>query len=373
MVRILHVLGGLARGGAETMVMNLYRVIDRSKIQFDFVIHTDAQQAYYKEIISLGGRIYNFPNFKGWNFREMRRRWDRFFSEHPEYKILHSHVRSYASLYIPIAKKHGLRTIIHSHSTNEGKGISRFIKRIMEHPLRHQADYLMACSSEAGKWLYGAKACRKNNYIFLPNAIDTEKYRFSKKTADAYRETLGLQNKFVLGHVGRFHEAKNHKFLLEIFEKVLERRSDAMLLIVGDGELRKEIELKIQELGIKNQVVLTGSREDVPKLLQAMDVFVFPSRWEGLPMTVVEAQAAGLPCLISDKITTDVDISALVKRLPIDDSDKWCEAILETDIKKMNVIPEIKKAGFDVKDTAKQLTDLYMSLGENNVKIHNEA
>ena len=243
----------------------------------------------------------------------------------------------------------------------------------MEYPLRHQADYLMACSNEAGKRLYGEKACRKSNYIFLPNAIDTDKYRFSKETAESYRKTLGLQGKFVIGHVGRFHEAKNHMFILEIFAKVLERRSDAVLLLVGDGELRKEIEHKIQELGIENKVVLTGSREDVPQLLQAMDIFVFPSRWEGLPMTVVEAQAVGLPCLISDKITTDVDLSALVKRLPINDSDEWCEVVLKTDTKKLNVISEIKKAGFDVKDTAKHLMVFYASLGENNAQIHNET
>lgn len=372
-IRVLHVLGGLNRGGAETMVMNLYREIDRTQIQFDFIIHTDKHQEYYDDIIGLGGRIYTMPKFDGKNIFKLKSIWNKFFKDHPEYKILHSHVRSYASLFFPIAKKYGVKTIIHSHSTNEGKGISRIIKRIMEYPLRHQADYLMACSREAGKWLYGEKACRKNNYIFLPNAIDTDKYCFSKETAETYRKIFGLHGKFVLGHVGRFHEAKNHMFLLNIFAKVLEKRSDAMLLLVGDGELRSEIEYKIQELGIENQVVLTGSREDVPQLLQAMDIFVFPSRWEGLPVTVVEAQAAGLPCLISDKITTDVDLSALVNRLPIDDSNIWAEVILNSDTKRMDVIPEIKKAGFDVKDTAKFLSDLYISLGENNAQIHNET
>lgn len=373
MIRVLHVLGGLARGGAETMVMNLYRAVDRSKIQFDFIIHTDKRQDYYDEIIALGGRIYTIPKFDGKNIFKLRSIWKRFFKEHPEYKILHSHVRSYASIYIPIAKKYGVKTIIHSHSTNEGKGLNRLIKRIMEFPLRYQADYLMACSNEAGKWLYGAKACQKSNYIFIPNAIDTDKYLFSKETAENYRKIFGLQGKFVLGHVGRFHEAKNHAFLLEVFAKVLEKRADAILLLVGDGGLRSEIEHKIRELKIENQVILTGSREDVPQLLQAMDIFVFPSRWEGLPVTVVEAQAIGLPCLISEKITTDVDLSALVKRLPIDDSNKWCEAILETDTQKLNVIAEIKKAGFDVKDTAERLMEFYISIGENNVKIHNEA
>lgn len=373
MIRVLHMLGSLDVGGSQIMLLNLYRNIDRECVQFDIVLDHPESQSLASEFKKLGSRIFILPNFGGWNFREVCNSWKQFFKDHPEYKILHSHVRSYASLFFPIAKKYGVKTIIHSHSTNEGKGISRIIKRIMEYPLRHQADYLMACSNEAGKWLYGEKACRKNNYIFLPNAIDTDKYRFSKETAETYRKIFGLQGKFVLGHVGRFHEAKNHMFLLNIFAKVLEKRSDAVLLLVGDGELRSEIEYKIRELGIENQVILTGSREDVPQLLQAMDIFVFPSRWEGLPVTVVEAQAAGLPCLISDKITTDVDLSALVNRLPIDDSNIWAEAILNSDTKRMDVIPEIKKAGFDVKDTAKFLTDLYMSLGENNAQIHNET
>lgn len=371
MIRVLHMLGSLDVGGSQMMLLNLYRNIDWERVQFDIVLDHPENPSLAGEFEKLGSRIFILPSFKGRNFREIRESWKKFFKEHPEYKILHSHVRSYASIYIPIAKKYGLKTIIHSHSTNEGKGVSRLIKRIMEFPLRYQADYLMACSSEAGKWLYGAKACQKSNYIFIPNAIDTDKYLFSKETAETYRKAFGLQGKFVLGHVGRFHEAKNHIFLLEVFAKVLEKRSDAMLLLVGDGELRGEIEHKIQELGVKNQVVLTGSREDVPQLLQAMDVFVFPSRWEGLPVTVVEAQAAGLPCLISDKITTDVDLSALVKRLPIDDSNKWCEAILETNTRKMNVISEIKKAGFEVKDVAKRLMDFYISIGENDGKIHN--
>ena len=373
MIRVLHMLGSLDIGGSQIMLLNLYRNIDRKRVQFDVVLDHPENSKLANEFKKLGSHIFVLPKFKGWNFREIRKSWKRFFKEHPEYKILHSHVRSYASLYIPIAKRCGVKTIIHSHSTNEGKGISRMIKRIMEFPLRRQADYLMACSNEAGKWLYGAKACKKSNYIFLPNAINTDKYHFSMETAETYRKTLGLQGKFVLGHVGRFHEAKNHVFLLEIFAKVLEKRSDATLLLIGDGELRGAIEQKIRELRIERHVVLTGNRADVPQLLHAMDVFVFPSLWEGLPVTVVEAQAVGLPCLISDKITTDVDLSALVKRLPIDDSNIWAEAVLNLDIKRMNVIPEIKKAGFDVKDTAKHLMDFYMSLGENNVKIHNEA
>lgn len=365
MVRILHVLGGLERGGAETMVMNLYRNIDRSNIQFDFIIHTTEKQAYYQEISHMGGKIYHFPAFNGKNIFFLKNKWARFFTDHPEYKILHSHVRSYASLYLPIAKKHGLKTIIHSHSTSNGKGVLAVVKRFLQFPLRYQADYLIACSDESGKWLYGTKACKKHNYMLIPNAIDTEKYRFSEQISNAYRKKMNIENRFVIGHVGRFHEAKNHMFLLDVFAGVCAKRSDAVLLLVGDGSLRKNIQNKIHSLKLNDRVILTGSRNDVPQLMQAMDVFIFPSLWEGLPVTVVEAQAAGLPCLISDRITSGVDLSKLVMRLPVDDPYVWVKAILNLKTKRSDVTTEIKRAGFDIKDSATDLTEFYLSISED--------
>lgn len=359
-------IGCLEMGGSQAMVMNLLRNIDRSKVMFDFIVDHPERKHYEEEARSMGAKIYTMPPFKGTNIKQLKREWDCFFDQHPEYKILHSHVRSYASIYFPIAKKHEVKTIIHSHSTSNGRGITAIVKRIMQYPLRYQADYLMTCSSKAGQWLYGKKACNKDNYIFLPNAINVEKYRFTLETADRYRRELGLDKKFVIGHVGRFHHAKNHTFLLNVFAKIADQRPDAMLLLIGDGELREEIEYKIKELRITDRVILTGNRDDIPQLMQAMDIFVFPSAWEGLPVTVVEAQASGLPCLISDRITTDVDLSALVKRLPIDSPDPWVNTILNTNCKRSDVSSEIKQAGFDVKDTAKRLTDFYITLGGNN-------
>lgn len=345
------------------MVMNLLRHIDRSEIMFDFVVDHPERNHYEKEARSLGAKIYIMPAFRGTNLREIRKAWDRFFEEHPEYRILHSHVRSYASLYLPIAKKHGVKTIIHSHSTSNGKGIASVVKRILQYPLRYQADYLMACSNEAGRWLFGKNACKKNNYIFLPNAIDTEKYRFSGKTAAECRKEWGLEGKFVLGHVGRFHEAKNHMFLLKVFAGVAAAREDAVLLLVGDGELREEIVREIDRLGIGDRVILTGIRDDIPRLMQAMDLFVFPSLWEGLPVTVVEAQAAGLPCLISDRITTDVDVSELVKRLPIGHIQPWVQEVLHLEIKRISVTARIIEAGFDINDSVCRMAALYRQIG----------
>ena len=366
MIRVLQMIGCFEAVGSQAMIMNLFLNIDRSKIMFDFIIDHPERDYYEAEARALGAKIYYMPSFKGYNLFEIKNKWNAFFSEHPEYTVLHSHVRSYASVYIPIAKKHGVKTIIHSHSTSNGKGAAAVVKRIMQYPLRYEADYLMSCSGKAGRWLYGAKACEKPNYIFLPNAIETEKYGFSEEESAKCRKEFGLEGKFVLGHIGRFHESKNHMFLLEVFAEVCKKRTDAVLLLVGDGELRDKIEAKIHDLKIEDRVVLTGKRNDVPHLLQAMDIFVFPSKWEGLPVTVVEAQATGLPCIISDKITKDVDVSELVKRLPTDDPKAWAQEIIATPTERKNVTDKIKKAGFDVKDTARRLTDFYMSVGGSN-------
>ena len=294
MIRILHVLGGLERGGAETLVMNWLRAINREDVSFDFVIHTTAHGAYYDEIRALGGTVYHCPRYTGKNHFAYKKWWKTFLREHPEYKIIHGHVRSTASLYLGIAKKLGRKTVVHSHSTSNGTGVSALVKQLLQYPLRKRVDYLMACSNEAGKWLYGARACEKDKYLFIPNAIDVSRYAFCEETRREYRQRLGLEGCFVLGHVGRFHEAKNHMFLLELFRALRDQREDARLLLVGDGDLRGQIEARIRELKLTDSVILTGSQSNVADYLWAMDVFVFPSRWEGLPVTVVEAQAAGL-------------------------------------------------------------------------------
>lgn len=364
MIRVLQVLGGLNRGGAETMVMNLYRALNHQEIQFDFIVHSYTQNDYREEIENLGGKIFIFPTFKAYNVLQYRNKWDRFLNEHPEYKILHSHVRSYASIFFPIAQKHGLKTIVHSHSTSNGSGMKGKVKNLLQRPLVKQSDYLFACSAMSGKWLFGEKGINQENYYLVKNSIDVEKYRFDIDVRKYYREVLAVDNKIVFGHVGRLSEPKNHRFLLEVFKEIIKREQNAVLIIVGNGELKKNIQNQIKELSLQDNVYMLGSRNDVSEILQAVDVFLFPSLWEGLPVTVVEAQAAGLPCIISDTITEEVKLSSNVIYLPINKGTKiWTETALKL-INNRN--PEaadlVISAGFDVHTTAKWLTDFYRGL-----------
>lgn len=361
MERILQMIGSLNVGGSQTMLLNLYRNIDRERIQFDFILDHPQERYFADEVESLGGRIYELPGFRGDNAMEIVRAWDGFLSEHKEYKILHSHVRSYASIYLPIAKKHGLKTVIHSHSTSNGTGISSLVKQLLQRPLRNQADVLMACSVESGQWLFGKDVTKRDNFLVLPNAIDTDKFRLPPDVREAYRKELGISHKLVIGHVGRFHPTKNQSFLVDVLKLVREAGEDAVLLLVGDGELRAQVEEKAAATGLSDSVIITGNRRDVPQLLQAMDVFAFPSIWEGLPVTLIEAQAASLPCLVSDSVGQAAHISPLVRRLSIDNAEHWAAAILERP-EKRDVRDYIIKAGFDVKQSAQSLTGLYTKL-----------
>lgn len=361
-IRILHMIGSLNIGGSQSMIINLHKAIDKSKVQFDYIIDHPDQLHYAPIIKELGGNIYTLPTFKGYNFREIRNAWRCFFINHPEFKILHSHVRSYASLYLPIAKKFGLKTIIHSHSTSNGNGLASVVKRIMQYPLRYQADHFFACSKEAGEWLFGKKVVDSEKFHILQNAIDVEKYCFNQNTRDEYREKLGLGGKRTFIHVGRFHPAKNHSFLLNLFSEIHKKDSNTILLLVGDGELRPAIEKQIADLNMLDSVILLGNRNDVSNLLQTADCFLFPSVWEGLGMVAVEAQAAGLSCVCSMGIPKSVAIVPnQCQFIPTTNIQKWVDIVENTQSFLMDTSKFIKNAGYDIKTTAEQLTSFYLN------------
>ncbi len=359
-IRILQVLGGLNRGGAETMIMNLYRTIDRNEIQFDFIIHNASENAYVDEVKKMGGKIYLFPKFSGKNILQYRKHWLDFLLNNPDYHIVHSHVRSYATVFIPIAKRCGVKTIVHSHSTSNGIGLKGQMKTLMQIPLRWQADYLFACSEDSGKWLFGKKVVDKPNFSVVKNAIDVKKYRYDIKKRNQMRNALNIEGKRVYGHVGRLSEPKNHIFLIDIFREIHKRDVNAVLLIVGSGEQRVAIDEKIQKEKLQKVVFMLGARNDIPDIMQALDVFLFPSLWEGLPMTVVEAQAAGLPCLVSNTVTREVALSDVVRYLPISQgTDVWVNCAISAQERYPEAAEYVIQSGFDVESSAKWLTDYY--------------
>ncbi|NUU75301.1 glycosyltransferase family 1 protein [Paenibacillus xylanilyticus] len=345
------------------MVMNLYRNIDRSKVQFDFIIHTNDKCDYDDEILSLGGVIHNIPQFNGKNFLQYKMAWHRFFKSHSEYKIIHGHVRSTASIYLWIAKRYGLITIAHSHSTSSGVGISAFVKNILQYPIRYIADYLIACSKSAGQWLFGEKVLKRNNFIILKNAIDSQQYTYDQDKRLKIRKELHIEDKFVIGHVGRFNNSKNHDLLIDIFNVVHNREKKSILMMVGDGELRPNIEKKISDLGLMNSVIFLGVRPDIPELLQSMDCFLFPSIFEGLGIVAIEAQAAGLPCLVSNSIPEETYITDLIESLPLNCSlDQWAEWIIlhSNNSKRENMTEEVKRSGYDIHHTVQSVQNFYL-------------
>jgi len=367
-IRILQVFARMDRGGAESMIMNLYRNIDRSKLQFDFIVHTSEETAFDKEIESLGGKIYRIPRYTGRNHLEYKSSWNLFFKNNHKYKIIHGHVRSTASIYLKIAKKFGLTTIAHSHSTSNGNGFSSLIKDILQIPIKYNADYLFGASNKAGSWLFGQQAIENDNFCILKNAIETEKYLFDKDIRNDKRSELGITNETVIGHIGSFKKVKNHSFLVDVFYDYHKKSPNSILVLVGDGRLKNKIQNKVNQYNLSNNVLFLGSRSDVNELLQIMDIFVFPSIYEGLPVTLIEAQAAGLKCIISDEITKEVEITNHISYLSVKEepqtwSDKIKKIIRECNRKndRKNMKKEVMGAGYDAQQVAIKLQNFYLN------------
>lgn len=363
-IRILQFIGSLGVGGSQNMLINIHKHINKDKIQFDYVLdhYGIEHESYVKTVKDLGAKVFYLPTFKGYNFFEIISAWKKMFVQHPEYRIIHSHVRSYASIVLLIAKKYGIKSIIHSHSINNGNGIEAFIKKILQYPLSYIADYFFACSDEAGKWLFGKKIVKQSNYKVIPNAIDVEKYKFNLIIRKEYRKKLGVsEDTKVYVHVGRFHESKNHKFLLDLFSEIHKNNQNSILVLIGDGELRSQIEKQTKELNLNNKVNLLGVQDNVNCWLQAADCMLFPSLWEGLGIVAIEAQAAGIPCICSEFIPKLVSVSNNCKFIPLN-KELWLNEILNIDYTRADNSRTIQKAGFDIKTTSNYLTEFYKGL-----------
>lgn len=368
-MRVLHMMGSLEMGGSQAMVMSLYRAIDRSKVQFDFVLDCDTN-IFAEEIAQLGGRIFRLPKFNGRNFGEIRSAWRNFFENHPEYKILHSHIRSYASIYLPIAKEYGVKTIIHSHNTSNGRGLKSMMKMALQYPLRFQADYFFGCSEIAGQWLFGKRIVKSDRYYMLKNAVDVDRFSYRQEVRQQIRRELSVgEDTLLIGHVGRMNPQKNHRFLLDCFHEIAQQRENAMLLLLGDGELREELTQQIARLGLEKRVLLLGVRKNVQDYFSAMDCLMFPSLHEGLPVVIVEAQANGLHCFVSDTVTREVQVSELVRYLPITQGQApWVDAVLNCERTHKDVTEQIIASGFSIEASSGWLCDFYLKIAGEGEK-----
>lgn len=358
--RILHVFGTLNRGGAETLVMNIYRNIDRSKIQFDFVVHHEDEGAYEEEVRKLGGKVYRVPNYRGTNHFAYKKAWDKLLKNHPEYKIIHCHKESIVALVMDEANKNGRIAIAHSHNTQNIPGFKGKVMDVLNKNVDAKADYRFACSVDAGYWMFG----RDKDFTVIDNGIEVENFTYNPEIRAKIREKPGFSDKKVLGHIARFNKQKNHSFLIDIFADLIKEDDDYLLVLAGVGDLKEEIEKKVKDFGIEDKVIFLGSIGYVNKLLQAIDIFILPSLYEGLAVSTIEAQAAGLKCLLADTIDKNSKITDLVEFIPIDQGTRpWIEAILEVgNYERKDTSDEIKKAGFDIRETAEKLSEFYLNL-----------
>lgn len=375
--RILQVLTTMNRGGAETMIMNYYRAIDRTKVQFDFLLHRNEESAYDKEILQLGGKIYRVPSITPINYIKYKEALSLFFSKHQDYIIVHSHLNALSGIILGVARKKGVPVrISHSHLAvqpyilkkifNKNTDVTAIIKdsiqTLIRKSVRKNSTHFFACGIKAGNWLFGKENASK--VTIINNAIDVSKFTFSEKEREKIRKSLIIKDEKIIGHVGRFNEQKNHFFLIKIFKEIVSQDENVVLVLVGVGGLRSKIEDEVNKLGIRNKVRFLGLRDDIPNLLQAFDIFLFPSLYEGLPVTLVEAQAAGLRIVTSNRVTTEVDITQLVTFLSLGISSKeWASVVINNlDYKRRNTNKMIADGSYDVYTNALKLQNFYLDV-----------
>lgn len=363
MIRVLHVIGAMDRAGAETFIMNIYRAIDRNKVQFDFLVHSDRECDYDKEIEQLGGRIFRVPRYNVLNKRSYADAVRRVLREHPEIAIMHSHIGSSAPVHLEIAREEGLFAIAHSHRQTRVRSIYDLAFYALSNPVRGRADWYMACSEQAGLDRFGEKLVQGTTYSLIANGIDPEMYRRDNASIISAKQALGVEGRPVFGHVGRFVHEKNHPFLISTFQKILRDLPNAILLLVGRGELEeKTIEL-VESKGLGESVRFLGLRDDIPDVLRAIDVFLFPSHREGLPVAFVEAQTIGLECIVSTGLPEKAVFSERAKRMPLDSTEEWAKeataAYERATQHEDDCIEKTRAAGFDIKSTADRLQRFY--------------
>ena len=370
-IRVLHVVGLMSPGGIETLIMNIYRNIDRTKVQFDFIDHKGMEGDFDPEIRRLGGRIYKMPKLRDGDktyygkYFEYRFALISFFRNHPEYRVMHCHMTNTAPIYIPIAKKYGNVScfIAHSHNTQSKPGLMGALTTVFHKFIPRLATDYFACSEAAAQWIYPKKLTDTGRVTIIKNGVDPKVFHYDEKLANSVRQENDLTGRFVVGNVARFKKEKNHVFQVEIFEHIHKEIPNAVLLLIGKGELMAEIERLVKSKGLSDCVRFMGVRNDIPTLMQAMDVFLLPSLFEGLPVVGIEAQAAGLPVFTSTEVTTEMDITGNVVFLDLAiGAEKWAKTIVENmkKFQRKDVTERIRSNGYDITETAAWLQDFYI-------------
>jgi len=367
-IRVLHFVSTLSRGsGVMSVIMNYYRHIDRGKVQFDFLHFIACEDSYMDEIRELGGKIYCIDK-PGSSFQSIKQL-NSFFRLHAgEYTWLHNHEVYLTFLLRPIAKRYGLeKFIVHCHATKySDKTLNAVRNRILCLPIRFMKVERFACSEAAGKFLYGEKMLKAGKVFIMHNAIDCEKFRFRPEVRERLRKEMGLEGKFVIGHVGRFERQKNHEFLIEVFAECKKEIDSCILLLIGEGSLRSKIEKKVVEKGLKNSIIFLTKRNDMEYLYQVMDLFVLPSLYEGLPVSCLEAQVNGLECIVSRTVTDELKkqtIGSIITMLPLEKK-VWKQNIVSCKIRQTSISQHINNDNYDINLQSCRLHSFYTGKNE---------
>lgn len=365
MIRVLHSVSNMDRAGIETMVMNYYRNIDRSLIQFDFLANKPQPGAYEGEIASMGGRVYRSPGFNPLKFPKYIKYMGDIVKK-DDIHIVHSHNGCLGVYALAAAKALGVpNRVYHAHGTRILPDYKMPYKWICKQFINCFATQRLACGKDAARFYYGKRRWKKGEYMLFNNAIDLNLYRYDEALRQRIRREKGLEGKLVIAHVGRFSMEKNHLRLIDMFIEIKKKRPEAVLMLAGDGELMPAVIDKVKKLGIAGDVMMTGNVPDTYELYNAMDLFLMPSIWEGLPVVGVEAQACGVPCVFSTGITSAVKLTDLATFMSLDASNiDWADCVLAqiANNPRRDTSSEMRDAGYDIRIEAKKLQEFYLKL-----------
>ncbi len=364
-IRVLHCVTIMNRNGLENRLMDIYRNIDRTKIQFDFMTNRAEDGEFDQEIKSLGGRVYHLSRIAPKTFVQYLNELKAFFREHKEYKIVHSHLNTLSTWPLKAAKDAGVPIrIAHSRNSSMDRNLKMLYKAFSRLFINGQATDRFACSRSAGVWLFGEKQVQKNTFRVIPNAIQLDKFSYSEAVRSSVRAELGIDKKeLAVVCVARFSQQKNHPYLLKVFRELHDRRPESKLYLVGKGELENEIRAQIQELQLQDSVVFLGSRADIGRVLTGMDLFLFPSFYEGFGTVIVEAQCSCLPMIASDTIPHETKICDCVEFMSIQDVPaKWAEKALEmvSQIERKDNSVLIRENGYDIRESYAWMQQFYL-------------